>query len=165
MDFDDDYVRPSKSAQKREAQAIHDLGKKLVDYPKSVLSKLSLDDELRAAIKAAQDFNAHGARRRQLQLVAKLLRAADLETLQSEIQRLEMGLPISTEAHPGKPDPIQPWLEKLAQNGDAAINEMLEEGLAVDRQQLRQLLRNFNKSPQPESKAHKALSQYLRDIL
>lgn len=166
MEFDDDYGRPSKSAQKREAQAKHDLGKKLVDYPKAVLKKLTLDDGLRTAIADAQAIGAHGARRRQLQLIAKLLRTADLTALEEEIARLEMGLPISAPSDkPEKVDPAQPWIDKLAERGDAVIAEMLDEGLAVDRQQLRQLLRNYSKSPQTGSKAHKALGQYIRGLL
>ena len=165
MEFDDDYGRPSKSAQKREAQAIHDLGSKLVDYPKSILKKLTLDDDIRKVVTEAQAIKAHGARRRQLQLLAKLLRAADLSQLEEEISRLEMGLPISTEEPQPREDPIQPWLDRLANQGDAVIAEMLDAGIAVDRQQIRQLIRNFAKSPTAGSKAHRAISDYLRNLV
>lgn len=164
MDFEDDYVRPSKSAQKREAMEKHDLGKKLVAYPKAVLNKLTLDNDLREALLQAQAMHAHGAKRRQLQLIAKKLRTADIETIEGEIQRLELGLSLNTEPEEPKVDTIQPWIDRLQEDADSVIAELLDQGVSADRQRLRQLSRNYAKSPKPDSKASKALRQYLSEL-
>lgn len=164
MEFEDDYGRPSKSEQKREAMEKHDLGKKLVAYPKAVLAKLTLDDTLRDAVEHAQSLNAHGAKRRQLQLIAKILRSADIESIEEQIHRLELGLSLDTEPKEPKVDTIQPWMDRLQQDGDGAIAELLDQGHQVDRQRLRQLARNYAKTPKPDAKPAKALRQYLSEF-
>lgn len=69
--------RPSKSALKREAQAIRALADRLVALKPDELGRMVDDADVLAAVREAQDMPSHGAGRRQRQYIAKLLRQVD----------------------------------------------------------------------------------------
>lgn len=69
--------RPSKSARKREAQAIRALADRLVALKPDELGRMVDDADVLAAVREAQDMPSHGAGRRQRQYIAKLLRQVD----------------------------------------------------------------------------------------
>ena len=72
---------PSKSQRKREATALQDLGEHLVRLTPAQLRRVPLPEDLLAAIRTAQAIPQRGARKRQLQLIGKLMRRLDaLET-------------------------------------------------------------------------------------
>ena len=68
---------PSRSAQKKASKSLQLLGAELVAAPKAVLAGLPLPDQLRDAILEARSITSFGARRRQTQLVGKLMRGLD----------------------------------------------------------------------------------------
>ena len=76
-----DSNAPSRSAKKRAAESLQLLGVKLVDAPKALLAGLPLPDDLRDAIVEARSIPSFGARRRQMQLIGKLMRRLDDETV------------------------------------------------------------------------------------
>ncbi|WP_146741701.1 ribosome biogenesis factor YjgA, partial [Lonsdalea populi] len=71
---DDEIIWVSKSEIKRDAEALKDLGAELVALGKNALERIPLDEELLAAVELAQRIKKEG-RRRQLQLIGKMLRA------------------------------------------------------------------------------------------
>lgn len=75
-DFDIDD-RPSKSQRKRDSQAQQALGERLVTLPAGQLARLDLPERLLQAVIEARKITSHGARRRQMQFIGKLMRAAD----------------------------------------------------------------------------------------
>ena len=74
---DETAERPSKSQRKRESHALQALGEELVELRDDVLLRLPLDEDLVEAIRFARTIRAHEGRRRQMQLVGKLMRHAD----------------------------------------------------------------------------------------
>mgnify|MGYP001007350934 CR=1 FL=1 len=80
----DDAERPSKSQRKRESHALQALGEQLVELRDDVLLRLPLDEDLVEAIRFARTIRSHEGRRRQLQLVGKLMRHADGEAILQE---------------------------------------------------------------------------------
>ena len=86
-DEDDEIIWVSKSEIKRDAEALKDLGAELVDLGKNALDKIPLDVDLRAAIELAQRIKKEG-RRRQLQLIGKMLRQRDPEPIQTALDKL-----------------------------------------------------------------------------
>jgi len=72
-----DEQAPSRSAKKRAAEGLQLLGEKLVDTPRGLLAGLPLPEDLRDAILEARDIKSFGARRRQMQLIGKLMRRLD----------------------------------------------------------------------------------------
>jgi len=68
---------PSRSAKKRAAENLQLLGATLIDAPNALLARLPLPDDLRDAILEARNITSFGARRRQTQLIGKLMRRLD----------------------------------------------------------------------------------------
>jgi ribosome-associated protein len=79
--------KPSKSARKREYQAVQELGEKLIDLKESELDSLTLPEELRTAVSAAKRMKSHGALRRQKQLIGKLMRQTDADQIRADLHR------------------------------------------------------------------------------
>lgn len=79
--------RPSRSAKKRQATALQNLGQELAGLPADAWS--SLPDGLREALHCNAGLKDHEARRRQQQYIGRLMRELDEGTL-SMITRLVM---------------------------------------------------------------------------
>ena len=76
-DYSDSLDRPSKTQQKAAMHALRDLGSELVELSPGQLKRMDLPEALYAAVRDAQKITAHGARRRQLQYIGKLMRRLD----------------------------------------------------------------------------------------
>ena len=81
-------LKPSKSAKKREYLALQKLGEELITLRESELAALPLDEDLLEAIQDAQQIKAHGAMRRQKQLIGKLMRHVDPQPLITAMAKL-----------------------------------------------------------------------------
>lgn len=72
---------PSKTRRKQAMDELQTLGEQLAELPtdrlKKILAKLDLSETLADALRECQRITAHGARRRQLQYIGKLMRDAD----------------------------------------------------------------------------------------
>ena len=77
--------RPSKSARKRASHALQDLGEQLVELRDDVLARMPISEDLLDAIRTARSIRSREGRRRQLQLVGKLMRQADGEAIQAAL--------------------------------------------------------------------------------
>ena len=73
--------RPSKSQRKRDAHAAQALGAQLTTVRDDVLVRLPISEELIAAVRMAREIRSHEGRRRQVQLIGKLMRDADGEAI------------------------------------------------------------------------------------
>jgi ribosome-associated protein len=69
--------KPSKSERKREQLELQTLGEKLAALPDEALKALGLGERLHEALLELRHMKAHGAVRRQKQLIGKLMRAVD----------------------------------------------------------------------------------------
>ncbi len=63
----------SKSQKKRDALALQDLGRNMIDLKPEVLKKLPLTETIQKAILAGKSMKM-GAKKRQVQYIGKLLR-------------------------------------------------------------------------------------------
>ncbi len=153
---------PSKSARKREANAVLDMAKTLVEMGNKLFASLTLDDEVREAALLAKNIRAYGGRKRQIQYLAKLMRKADVDAIQSQLQAIEDRAETSKREH----HQLEKWRDRLIEEGDAALSELLTEKPHADRQQLRQLIRNAQREKQREQppKSARALFQYLKTL-
>jgi ribosome-associated protein len=80
--------KPSKTARKKEFHALQELGEQLIELTNEQLDGLDLDDRLRDAIVKARSITAHGALRRQKQLIGKLMRTVDPEPIRQMLHAL-----------------------------------------------------------------------------
>lgn len=134
---DDEPLQPSRSRRKREAEELQKLGEALVALPPERLREIPMSEELADSVRLAQRLSVRGARRRQLQLIGKLMRQEDTAPMQEALARLENRSAAAIAEH----HRAERWRDRLMTEGDLAVAEFLAKHAAVDRQRLRQLVR------------------------
>ena len=161
----DDEERPSKTALKKQAHDLQALGEALAGLSEARLAALEMPEILRDAIEEYQRTRTHEGRRRQRQLIGKLMRQADTAALQEAVAAAELG-----QAHDALAlHRTEHWrLELVAE--DTALTRWLAEFPDSDAQQLRSLVRNARKDAalppkQRHGRAWRELFQYLKPIL
>ncbi|MBD8526998.1 ribosome biogenesis factor YjgA [Pseudomarimonas arenosa] len=148
-----DFLAPSRSQRKREAEAVLELAEKLVALSTQQLGGLPIADHLRDAIRDTQRITSHIARKRQLHYLAKLMRREDDEELQAIRDALHHeGAEARRET--ALLHRLESWRQRLLNEGDAALGQLAELFPELDRHHMRQLMRNardehlHNKPPQ-----------------
>lgn len=147
----------TKSQIKREMLALQDLGAELVKLSPSQLEKIPMTEKLRDAIALAQRITSNGAMVRQLQFIGKLMREEDVEPIQRSLNELRF----SAQKQAQHFHQLERWRDRLINEGDNALNDLLAQHTEADRQQLRQLIRQAQKE-QKENKAPAAARELFR---
>ena len=98
------------------------LGEELVGLSPGQLDQLPLDERLRDAIDAAGHMRAHGALRRQRQLIGKLLRSADAEAIRAALTALTAESVVEKRRFRR----AEEWRDRLVAESHAAIGECVE---------------------------------------
>ena len=163
--FDSEPEELSRSAYKREAQAIRKLADKIADLGTLSFKHLNFPDEsVKEAFVIARGMRKNSdEKRRQLQFAAKLLRAYDAEDLKKQIE--------SIGATP-KADPNAMRLENLRENlirgGVKALNTFTAIINDTDRNKLRTLIKKAKDElaqEKGERPAARALFKYVKSEL
>jgi ribosome-associated protein len=128
---------PSRSQEKREAEALQKLGEQLIKLPKKQLDLLPLPENLRDAIEHARSINSHGALKRQRQYVGRLMRDIDPQPVRNKLDELNSADKLSN----ARFHQNEHWRDRLIADGDAALAEFLVLQPQADRQHLRRLMR------------------------
>ncbi len=131
----------SKSQRKRDAHDLLDLAKKLIAMPESRLKRMPMDDDLRREFDFARSIRAHGARKRQLMTVGKMLRQRDTEELINAVNDVHQ----KNRQENVRFHHVEAWRDKLIEDSDGALSKLLELNPEINIQTLRQLIRNANK--------------------
>ena len=153
----DDDLPPSKSQRKRDMTALQKIGETLVNLPAAQLAKIPLETTLRDAILQARELTAHGAIRRQLQYIGKLMRFVDPEPIYKALDDVES----KSKRSKAQFHLVERWRDKLIAEDDASIEDFLAQFPQTGRQHLRQLVRNAKK----RSIADTELFRYLRMVI
>jgi len=164
QDDEHGYTRPSKSQQKRDALALQELGRELVEQPRDRLARLPLSEELSDAIRTAQRIRSHEARRRQLQYIGKLMRDVDPAPLRQALDKLKgVSAVANAELHR-----LEKLRALLLQDEAAALAQLTHDypQATSELQQLRQLRRNALKEQQQNKppRAYREIFQYLKNL-
>ena len=77
--------KPSKSVKKRDQHALQALGEQLIRLPEEQLRRIPIDQDLFNAIVTASHMTAHGALRRQRQLIGKMMRRVDSQAIHAAL--------------------------------------------------------------------------------
>jgi len=152
----------SKSQRKRDAHKLLDLAEKLISMPESRLKRIPLDQELREAVEFCRSIKAHGARKRQLMTVAKMLRKRDNEGLIDAVLNFDRkNRQINARFHH-----IETWRDRLVAGTDHEFSELCAHIPDANVQILRQLIRNAKKEQRLEKSPASArkLFKLLRDM-
>lgn len=138
---ENETLEVSKSQRKREAHELLELAKKLISMPDATLAQMPLDDDLRSEVDFARSIRAHGARKRQLMTVGKMLRKRDNEALVHAVNNIDhKNRKANARFHL-----IEAWRDHLLEGGDEALPMLLESCPGINVQTLRQLIRNARK--------------------
>ena len=150
-DEDDEIIWVSKSEIKRDAEELKRLGAEIVDLGKNALDKIPL----------AQRIKMEG-RRRQLQLIGKMLRQRDVEPIRQALDKLKNRHNQQVVLF----HKLENLRDRLIDQGDDAIAEVLNLWPDADRQQLRTLIRNAKKEKEGNKppKSARQIFQYLREL-
>ena len=158
----DQPLPPSKSQLKREAQASTKLGEQLVELDKTRLGQLKLADNIHHAVLEAKKIRSHGARKRQLLYLGKLLRQVDTSEIIATLESFNTQALQQTRAF----HDLEQWRDKLLAD-DQALTELLNQYPDMDRQHVRQLIRTARKEQaqnKPPASA-RSLFKYLRSVM
>lgn len=139
-DFYDDERQESKTRRKQHATELQDMGEELLTLTKRQLDQIQLPDNLLIALREYQRLpNRHEAKRRQLQFIGKLMRAADHDSIRSALDKLKM--PDRQEVK--RSQDIERWGERLLAGDSEVIEEFISVCPLAERQPLRQLVRRY----------------------
>ena len=157
----DDEAPESKSQRKRDALALQALADELVRLPASQLDALPLDDALREGVLEARTL-ARGAYRRQLRFIGRLLREGDADPVRSALAALKR----AGDTDRARLARLERWRERLMEEGDAAVTELLDAFPGADAQQLRRLVRNARREREAGQPPHsyRRLFRLLREL-
>ncbi|WP_337013515.1 ribosome biogenesis factor YjgA [Pantoea sp. AS142] len=158
---DEEIIWVSKSEIKRDAEELKRLGAELVDLGKNSLDKIPLDERLRTEVELAQRIKKEG-RRRQLQLIGKLLRSVDVEPIRVALDKLKNRHNQQVALF----HKLEMLRDRLIEQGDEAMGEVIALYPDADRQQLRSMIRNAQKEKAGNKppKSARQIFQYLREL-
>ena len=151
----------SKSQIKREVLELKDLGKQLVELPEKSLQKLPLSESFLEAILDAQRFS-RSALQRQLRYIASLVPHEDVDAIRKGLEELRQ--PHLQQVREFQQ--LEQWRDRLLAGDEELLNELAQRFPGIDRQHIRQLVRNAarereqNKPP----KSARVLFQYLSEL-
>ncbi|HEY2453283.1 MAG TPA: ribosome biogenesis factor YjgA [Scandinavium sp.] len=160
-DEDDEIIWVSKSEIKRDAEELKELGAEIVELGKNALEKIPLDDDLRAAVELAQRIKKEG-RRRQMQLIGKMLRSRDVDPIRQALDKLKNRHNQQVSLF----HKLELLRDRLVDEGDDVVAEVVSLWPDADRQQLRSLIRNAKKEKEGNKppKSSRLIFQYLREL-
>jgi ribosome-associated protein len=135
----------SKSQRKREMHDLQALGEALSQLSQDKIKHLALPETLEKALLDIKTFKAHGAVRRQLQYIGKLMRDVDPEPLIAYLDQLKG---VSKEAV-ALQHLAEQWRLKIIED-IRQLDQFCEAHPQADRTQLRQLAMNAHKEQQAQ---------------
>lgn len=152
----------SKSERKRQARAVLDLARQLVELKDGQLAAVELPDDVREAVHDTRAIRSHVARKRQLHYLGKVLRQYEVAPIARDVERVQApGQEETAQLHL-----LERWRAQLIEHGDAALSELYEACPKADRQALRTLVRQARAEtdkPGPPAAARR-LFQALRSL-
>lgn len=169
-DMENEISPISKTKKKKEAHALQKLGETLADLPIPHIKAMDLPEKLRQALIEGKSITANVAARRHRQYIGVLMRDADPQAIQMELDALD-----DATAAPAAPPATEPealsqarvWTDRLLTFEPGPVEDLLETFPMLERQQIRQLLRNIGKEKKggKPSKTEKALEALIQEQL
>ncbi|AOE50510.1 ribosome biogenesis factor YjgA [Kangiella sediminilitoris] len=152
----------SKSQIKKEMLELTALGEKLAKLNEQQWQTLPISNTLLHALREIPKIGHHTGLKRQIKYLGKLLRNEDVEGIEQQlvINNQQHTLEVQREKL------CEHWRERLLEEGDEAAFELLQVAPNLERQHLRQLVRNATKekSLKKPPKYQRELFRYLRDF-
>jgi ribosome-associated protein len=128
--------RQSKSARKREAANLQELGVQLSALPDQEIKALGLPETLFVALRDLRRLPSHGAQVRQRQYIGKLMRSIDPEPILAKLAERKQRHDVEIRHF----QQIERWRDRLLSEPAAGVEELLQAYPQVDRPALLKLL-------------------------
>ena len=154
----------SKTQIKREAEVLKLIGRDLIALSKKQLAQVPISELLVHGIQVAHKISGkHEALHRQIQFIGKVLRNEDIDAIRTAIDKLNNKHQQLTHAS----QRLEKLRDQVIEEGDSKINDLVTQFPQLDRQKLRQLVRQANKEIKAEKplKASKDLFAYLKPVV
>lgn len=165
-ELDEADYGPSRTQQRRDALAVLALAQQLVDLQPSRLAKLPLPDDVRHEIDVTRRTPSHGAKKRQLAFLAKVMRRYDEDDFAAV--RAELGENREKQRQEtAAMHRLEAMRDRLVAEDESALSELIAEHPQVDRQHLRSLVRQARvekDTPNKPPKAYREIFQLLKDL-
>lgn len=158
---EEEIIWVSRTEMKNDMEALQKLGEELVGLKPSVLEKFPLPENLRIAITDAQRFK-NEAKRRQLQYIGKMMRTIEPEPIQAALDKYRNKHSQATaELHK-----LEQLRDRIVEQGDSVIAEVMDKYPQADRQRLRQLYLQANREKKNNKppKAYREIFQMLKEL-
>ncbi|HCH70537.1 MAG TPA: DUF615 domain-containing protein [Colwellia sp.] len=157
-----DQELKSKTEIKREMHQLQDFGQQLIEMSKHQRSRLPLSEDLKYAMIVADKIrNKNEALRRHIRHIAKILLETDLAPIHQAIDVMAN----KHQQETVKFTRLENLRDELIEQGNEAIEALLTEFEQMDRQKLKQLVRNAAKEKKAEKlgKHYRNLFDYLKE--
>jgi ribosome-associated protein len=153
----------SKSARKRDAASLQELGVKLSALPDQEIKALDLPDNLFVALRDLRRLPSHGAQVRQRQYIGKLMRDIDPEPVLAKLAERKQRHDLEIRHF----QQIERWRDRLLSEPGEGMDELLREYPQADRAALRKLLEKAERErlEQRSPVGARELFAFLRQLL
>ncbi|HJV92156.1 MAG TPA: ribosome biogenesis factor YjgA, partial [Azonexus sp.] len=160
-DFTENTGRPSKTKQKQAMHELQDLGAELVELSTGQLKRINLPENIYEAVRECQKITAHGARRRQIMYLGKLMRSTDEEPIRAGLALIRG----ESSAETARLHRLERFRTRLLED-ESVLSEIAALWPSVDLQHLRQLRRNALKEQENNKppKNFRAIFQALQEL-
>jgi ribosome-associated protein len=128
--------RQSKSARKREAASLQELGVQLSALPDQEIKALGLPDNLFIALRDLRRLPSHGAQVRQRQYIGKLMRTIDPQPVLAKLAERKTRHDLEIKHF----QQIERWRDRLLSEPVLGVEELLKDHPKIDRDALLRLL-------------------------
>ncbi|MCP3899564.1 MAG: DUF615 domain-containing protein [Desulfobacteraceae bacterium] len=149
--MENEIQHKSKTKKKKEAEELQRLGLELNKLPVPKLKRIDIPENLRTALIEGKSITSNVAGRRHRQFIGALMRDVDPESIRLALVQAENTVSVESEA--AKDAKI--WIKRLLTGDLAEMETLVCEFEGIDRQRLRQLVRNIKKE-KPGTKASKS---------
>lgn len=158
---DEEIIIISKSEQKRESKEMQELANTLAELSVTQRISLSLDEEMMAALRLSDKIRGkHDAYARNVRFIARLVATIDIEELKFGLERIKNRHSLAIL----KSQQYEALRDDVIQVGNDKIEELLALHSGLERQRMRQLVRQATKEVKEEKlgKSFKELLAYLK---
>ena len=163
---DDGDLPPSRSQLRREALDVLKLAQSLVELSDAQLRHVPLPDDVEDEVRSARAVTQQIARKRQTQFLAKQLRRledAELEAIRASLEHdRDLARRETAQLHR-----VEIWRDRLINEGDEALNELVASFPNAERQHLRLLARQakMERAQDKPQHAYRQLFQLVRELI
>ena len=157
-----DGDKKSRTRKRNEDRALQALGEELTALSSKQLEQIPLEEKLHEAVMIARKTKSHGAKRRQMQYIGRLMRDVNPEPIENALNNIRIG--DSRKALAFKK--IEKWRDEIQDGNPRIIEEILQACPHAERQRLTQLARNARNQRDEArgAKSSKILFRYLKEI-